>query len=135
MIINLSYVSKINKSKKEMKLLLQEFIKNLKISFKEDENIVKYEEYYFSGIPPPNDIEFKDIKSNQMKMYWKINDINNLNFDNNKIKFKVELRKENSNDKFIQVYEGKNNNCSIKNLNSNTIYEIRICTNYNDINW
>ena len=36
-----------------MRNLLQETMKNLKISYIEDENKIKYEEYYFNGIPTP----------------------------------------------------------------------------------
>ena len=33
----------------------------------------------------------------------------------------------------MQVYEGNQNNCLIDNLNSNTNYEIRICSINNDL--
>ena len=38
-----------------------------------------------------------------------------------------------NNEKFIQVYEGNNNNFNVKNLNKKTIYEFRICSFYNDV--
>ena len=133
----LSYVSKINKNKTEMKVLFQELMKNLKISFKEEESNIQYEDYYFNGIQTPKDIEFKDISSTSFKIFWKIDDINLLNIDKKQIKFKVELRKENSNEKFTKIYEGSNNNCLAENLDKNTNYEIKICSIYNDIisNW
>ena len=46
MIKTLSYVSIINKNKKEMRNLFQELMKNLKISFIEDQNAIKYEVIY-----------------------------------------------------------------------------------------
>ena len=49
-----------------------------------------------------------------------------------KLKYKVEMRKENTKDNFIQVYEGKNNNCLIEKLNLGTNYEFRICSIYED---
>jgi len=61
-----------------------------------------------------------------------MDDINILNIDKNKIKFKIEIRKENSDD--IKIYEGNEMNYLINNLDSNTNYEIRICSVYNDIN-
>ena len=47
----------------------------------------------------------------------------------------MEIRKEN--EKFKLSYEGNNNNCIINNLESDTYYEIRICSFYNNIisNW
>ena len=139
MIKILTYISKINKNEKEMKdkemkKLYDTCMRNIKISFEEKENKVKYEEYFFNGIPSPKNIEFKDIYINSIKVNWKIDDINLLNIDKNKIKFKIEIRKENSNDNFNKIYEGNEMNYLINNLESNTNYEIRICSIYNDIN-
>ena len=132
MIKILTYISKINKNEKEMKKLNYTSMRNIKISFEENENKVKCEEYFFNGIPSPKDIEFKDIGANSLKVNWKIDDINILNID--KIKFKIEIRKENSNNNFNKIYEGNEMNYLINNLESNTNYEIRICSIYNDIN-
>jgi hypothetical protein len=131
MIKTLSYVSKINKSKKEMDNLTEELMKNLKISFIEEESKKKYEEYYFNGIPIPKNIEIKDIWSNSFKVFWKLEDINLLNIDKNEIKYNIEIRKENEN--FKKIYEDNNNNYLINNLEKNTNYEIEICSIYKDI--
>ena len=133
MIKTLSYVSKINKYQKEMKSLFQQLIKNLKISFIEEESSIKYEEYYFNGIPIPKDIEFKEIGSNGFKILWKIDEINILNINKKEIKYRLEIRKENSNEEFKQIYEGKELNYSVNKLTKNTDYEIRICSIYKDI--
>ena len=138
MIKTLSYVSKINKSKKEMDKLTKELMKNIKISFIEEESKIKYEEYYFNGIPIPKNIEIKDICTNSFKVFWKLEDINLLNIDKNKIKYNIEIRKENENEKFKKIYEDNNNNYLINNnLEKNTNYEIRICAIYNGArsNW
>ena len=137
MIKILTYITKINKNKKDNNSLFQELMKNLKISFNEEKASINYDEYYFNGIQTPKDIEFKDIKDNSYKLFWKIDNLNIINIDNNQIKYKVELRKENTKEKFIKVYEGQNSNCLIENLNSNTNYEIRICSIYNNFesNW
>ena len=138
MIKTLSYVSKINKSKKEMDKLTKELMKNIKISFIEEESKIKYEEYYFNGIPIPKNIEIKDICTNSFKVFWKLEAINLLNIDKNKIKYNIEIRKENENEKFKKIYEDNNNNYLINNnLEKNTNYEIRICAIYNEArsNW
>ena len=133
LIKTLSYVSKINKNQKQINTLLAENMKNIKISFNEEQTKIKYEEYYFNGIPTPQDIEFKEIGTNYIKLFWSINKINILNVDNNKIKFIVEIKKDSENSKFMQVYEGNNTNCLIENLERNSTYEIRICCAYNDL--
>jgi len=64
----LTYVSKINKNDQEIQTFFQTFMRNIKICFEEKENKVKYEEYFFNGIPAPRDIEFKDIDANSFKV-------------------------------------------------------------------
>ena len=137
MIKTLSYVSTINKNQKQMKKLISALMRNIKISFIEEQSNIKYEEYFFNGIQIPKDIEFKEIGAKSFKIFWKIDDKNLLNLDKNQLKYRVEIRKENSNDKFLQVYEGNNNNCLVNELNKNTNYEIRICSANNDLisNW
>ena len=130
----LTYDSKINKNEKEMKKLNDTCMRNIKIYFEEKENKIKYEEYSFNGIPSPKNIEFKDIEANSLKVNWKIDDINLLNIDKNKIKFKIEIRRDNSDDNFKKIFEGNEMNYLINNLDSDTNYEIRISSVYNDIN-
>ena len=48
MIKKLNYISNINKNQKQMKTLLQQLFINLKISYNENEKLIKYEEYYFN---------------------------------------------------------------------------------------
>ena len=107
-----------------MKILSNELMKSIK--FKYEENNIKYEEYYFNGIPIPKNIEIKDISYNSININWEIDN----NIDNNKIKYIIEIRKEN--EKFNKIYEGNNNNCLLNNLSINTNYEFRICSFYND---
>ena len=90
-------------------------MKNLKIYFNEEKDIINYDEYYFNGIQTPKNIEIKDIYSDSFKIFWKIDNLNIINIDNNQIKYKVEIRKDNKNEKFMKVYEGKNLNCLIDN--------------------
>ena len=74
MIKILSYVSKINKHQKEMENCIQKLMKNFKISFEEEKGCIIYEEYYFNGLPPPKDIEFKEINKTGVKILWKIDE-------------------------------------------------------------
>ena len=90
--------------------------------------MIKYEEYYFN-IPIPKNIELKNISCHSIDIAWNIDNINNI--DNNKIKYRIEMRKEN--EIFNKVYEGNNNNYSLNNLTKNTNYEFRICCFIDDI--
>ena len=93
MIKTLSYISKINNNIEKMRILFQELIKNLKISYIEKESMIKYEEYYFNWIPIPSNIEFNDASTISFKVSWKLNDINILNIDKKDIKFRIEIKK------------------------------------------
>ena len=125
MIKNLSYVSKINKTKKQMNDFLNLSMKNLKFEYKENKNNIIYEEYYFT-IPIPKNLEFKDVYATSLSLSWESEDLNN-----EKISYKVEMRKKN--EEFILVYEGNNTNCSVNNLNIKTEYEFRICSFFGNL--
>ena len=129
MIKNLTYISKINKNKKSIINLNLILMKNIKLNFIEDN--IKYEEYYFNGIPKPTNIRFDDIYTNGFNISWNIDNLNLLNnIDKHQINYKIKIRKEN--EKFDTIYEGNNMNCRIDKLNSNTNYEIKICGIYNN---
>ena len=133
----IAYISKLNKSQKKMNNLFKELIKNTNINFLEKENKIIYEDYYFNGIQIPKNIEVNNIGNFNVDVTWKIDEIKIENLNNNDTKFRVEIKKENPDDKFIQVYEGMNKNYKISNLESDTNYQIRInCINNNLIgNW
>ena len=132
MIRILSYVSKINKNKKEMKNLFKEKMKNLSIKYDEKEQKIIYNEYYFNGFQNIiKSIEFKDVSFDKINIAWKLEDINEL--DIKKIKYKVETRKEDVDDKFELKYEGKESTCLINNLDINVSYEVRIGIIYDNI--
>ena len=133
----IAYISKLNKSQKKMNNLFKELIKNTNINFLEKENKIIYEDYYFNGIQIPKNIEINNIGNFNADFSWKIDEIKIENLNNNDTKFRVEIKKENPDDKFIQVYEGMNKNYKIINLESDTNYQIRInCINNNLIgNW
>ena len=127
---NLTYISKLNKNRNEMYKMPQILMKNLKLDFINDK--IKYEEYYFNGLSIPKNIQINDIKYNSCNISWKIDDINILNIDKNKINYRIEIRKEN--EQFHPIFENNSMNYNINKLDSNSNYEIRICTIYNDIN-
>ena len=108
----LTYISKLNKNQKEMSKISQILMKNLKLDFIDDK--IKYEEYYFNGLSIPKNIQINDIKYNNCHISWKIDDINILNIDKNKIKYKIEIRKEN--EQFNSIYENNNMNYNINKL-------------------
>ena len=88
--------------------LCQNLMKNIKFKFEKEKNNIKYEKYYFNGMQIPKNIEFKDISNSSLNIIWKIDNINIIDVDINKMKYRIEMRKEN--EKFNLIYEGNNNN-------------------------
>ena len=131
MIQILSYICTINKIKKSMNNYLNEPMKSIKFNYEENDSNIKYEEYYFNGIIIPKNIQFKDIFGKSINISWDIDIKKLVNFDINKIKYRIEGRKENEN--FEIKYEGNKTNYLIDNLLTNTSYEFRICTIYENI--
>ena len=111
-----------------MKKLYCEFMPKLNFYYNEEESNIKYEYSFFNGIPNIKNIEIKDIKPDSFNINWEIDE--NKNIDNNKIKYIIEIRKENEN--FKKVYEDNNKNYLINNLIEDTNYELRMCSFYNN---
>ena len=123
---NIIYISKINTSKKEMDKLIKKSLKSLKFNYEKEKNDILYEEFDFNYLIP--NIEVKDVNFPEISISWKLDDINTNCFE--RIKYKVEMRKENED--FKLIYEGDNNSYSINNLEPYTEYQFRICSIYND---
>ena len=83
---------------------------------------------FFNGIPIPENIQIKDVNYTSCNVSWDIKKINGIDYD--KIKYKIEIKKEN--EKFEKIYEDKQKNYIISKLTPDTNYEIRICSIYND---
>ena len=97
----LTYVSKLNKNQKEIKKLSKILMKNLKLNFIGDN--IQYHEYFFNGLSVPKDIQFSENNAFEFKISWNIDDLNLLNIDKNKIKYKLELKEENTEEHFKSV--------------------------------
>ena len=124
---NLAYISKINKTQKSMKKLVNKPMKNISISYDEEKRTIKFDEYNFNKILKPANIEIKNISFSHFNVLWKED---NKNIDKKQIKYILEIKKDN--EKFHKFYKGNNNYCLVDNLDSNTNYEIRICSVYNN---
>jgi hypothetical protein len=112
-----------------MTILLNEIIKGKKFYFNEKENNIIYEEYIFNGLPLINNIQFDDITGNSLNITW---NINNKEFKNENISYEIEMKEENTEGQFNEIYKGNDNNYKVKNLTPNTDYEFRICCVLND---
>ena len=113
-----------------MKRINSTLLRNININYEEDKKNIKYDEYYFNGLPVPQNIKIENLNSTGGKIYW---DIDNINIiykynDKNELQYLIELRKEGKYFKriFKSIYAA--NNYTINNLENNTNYEIRICS-------
>ena len=68
---------------------------SLKFEFEEEKNIIKYEKYFFNVCFIPKNIEINYLSNNSLNINWNIDKINEIIIDKNKIKYIVEIKKEN----------------------------------------
>ena len=115
----LYYISEININNEKTKEFFKIPIRNLDISFNSDLNTLDYKDYYFSGIPVPKNIK-TEIQGNVI-LSWDIDKFKVKDFDNKKIKYEVEIKKDNeifSNESYEKIMhldrQKLNNDCEIK---------------------
>ena len=125
----LSYISKMNKNDKAMNKLSLQIMNSINFYYKEEESNIKYEEYAFNGINI-NNIKLSDISFNSLKISWNLEVSKIIN--KKEIEFILEMKQENKDDNFKQIYKGKYLNCIIEDLIPNTNYEFRICFFYKE---
>ena len=131
MMKTLSYLSKINKSQKEMEKLSVSLIQSINFSYEQNESSLKFDQFFFNGIPIPKNIESKNKSYDTIDLVWKIDDLNIINLKKEDIKYLVEMKEENK--KYKQIYEGNDSKISVDNLCPNADYEFRICCIYKGI--
>ena len=126
----LSYISKINNTKKGMNKLLSNSIKNIAFNYEEKSNDIKFDEYTFHIFCSPKDIKIDNILEDSLNISWYIDKLEYKDCNLNNMKYRVEGRKNKEN--FKKLYEGNDTKCNINNLMPDTNYQFRICCIYND---
>ena len=69
----ISYISKANKTQREMINLSKKFMKNIHFKYEYNKSQIKFEEYFFNGIPIPQNIDIKDISYNEFSFHGILN--------------------------------------------------------------
>ena len=123
------YISEINKYNEKANNLFKEPKKTLFFSFDEDKDSINYRNYYFDGLPVPEDILFEKNEKNEVEITWKSDEslIKNY-FDRDKIKYEIEVKsivKKNE-------YESKEKKLILKNMDNQKQYKIHIRTVLNN---
>ena len=89
-----------------MKKIFAQLMKSTIFKYEDEKGDIKYEEYYFNGIYIPMDIKYSEVTLSSLNISWKIDNIKIKNIDMDKVKYNLEIRKEN--EEFKKVYEGNN---------------------------
>lgn len=124
----LNYISEINKNNIKIKEFINEPKCTLISSFDKSDITLEYINYYFSGLPIPEDIEIKQNLDNKITISWKINKNKIKEEDKDKIQYLIEMR--NSYDIYFS-YKSSDTKIVLKNVRKNVNYKIRIKTYLN----
>jgi len=122
----LSYISKMNKNDKALNKLSLQILNNIDFSYNEENNNIEYEEYTINGMKI-NKIDINDITSNSCKISCDFENTEIINNDFKKIELIIELKRENIEENFKQIYKGKYMKAiNISGLFPDTNYVLRI---------
>ena len=86
----LSYISEIENNNDKVVLFLYKTMGNMEISFKEEKNMLEYNDYNFNGLPEPKKIQ-SNLDNFYMNISWDIDAFKYIQ-DINLYQFRIELR-------------------------------------------
>ena len=126
------YTSEINKYNEKANDFINELKRTLLFSFDESKIDINYSNYYFSGLPIPEDIIVEKIEENKIEISWKNdeNKIKDIN-DRNDIKYKIKI-KNNKNRFSFETKETKEKKLILDILRKDNKYQVVIRTILND---
>ena len=119
------YISEINKYNEKAENLFNEPKKTLLFSFDDEELKVNYNNYYFDGLPVPENICIEENENNKIEITWK-NDEDRIRdySDKNKIEYEIEIKNS------IKKYEfkSKEKKLILDKLDKDKMHKIHIRT-------
>lgn len=122
----LTCISNINIHEKDLNKILSELMKSLKFTYSSENKNLKFDEYYFNGLPIPINIQIIYNSYSNINISWEIENLNIIHIKNkDEINYILEMKNENE-ESFKKIYEGNLKKYEIKNLISDLNYEFRI---------
>ena len=87
------YISEINKYNEKANDLFEEPKKTLFFTFDDEELKVNYSNYYFDGLPVPENIRVEENEDNKIEVTWENNEDKIKDYsDKNKIEYEIEIK-------------------------------------------
>ena len=130
----ISYISEIEKNNYNSNEFLEKIITNINIYYNKNDNRLQYSNYTFNGLLEPININIKNANYNNSKIVsWNIDENEKLMKDINKYRFNIEINEGQNN----YIFEGKETQVEIRNLDTNKEYKVRVCSFYEGVysNW
>ena len=130
----ISYISEIEKNNFKSNEFLEKVITNINICYNKNDNRLQYSNYTFNGLLEPININIKNTNYNNSKILsWNVDENEKLMKDINKYKFNIEINEGKNN----YIFEGKETQVEIRNLDTNKEYKVRVCSFYEGVysNW
>ena len=132
----LSYISEIKKSNLKADIFLKKPKCTLLFSFHQENDKIDYKNYFFSGLPSPDDINVEINENNELVISWKIDKTKINDNDLDKIQYFIEIKRHN------YFYCKKEFNYSeteitLINFENNCDYQVKIraCLNNISSSW
>ena len=122
LIKTLNYISAINKNNIKIKEFITEQKSTLSFSFDDSNNSLKSINYYFSGLPIPEDIKVEINDEDEVAISWKINKNKIKEDDRNKLLYSVEIKNDNN----YYSFKSAETKLVLKNVKYDCDYKIRI---------
>ena len=123
------YISEINKHNEKASDLFKDPKRTLLFSFNEDDLTINYTNYYFDGLPVPEDIYIEENGEKNIEISWKNDEEKIKDYsDRNKIEYEIQIK----NNLKLSEFKSKEKKLILKNIDRQKQYKIRIRTVLNN---
>ena len=127
-----SYISEINKNNSKADIFIKKPKHTLIFSFNQENDEIVYKNYFFIGLPTPNDINVEINENNELVISWKIDKTKINDKEQNKIQYSIELKRQNY--YYKKEFNTSETETTLINFEKNCDYQVKIRAYLNNIN-
>ena len=127
-LMELNIVCEMEKQRKAMDELHRRKIADLKVEWDSEKRKLSFTRHLINGAPVPKDVVFPAVHNTSADVSWDCDEEEELNEEDKKeLTFCVEVKKATESESgWKEVYRGKDKKCSVRELEKNTEYNVRV---------